>query len=125
MFAFELLNCVAFNLSPDTSISSIGISGISIGIRSGISVVSIVSISLWLSFSRSLSIVSIWVSSIGISGITGVWQTGISVGSVKESSISLGIGLSLWLSRSKSGTDDHKSKLEHVVYLSSIFRLPM
>merc|ERR1712189_87680 len=97
---------------------------------SGISVVSIVSISisLWLSISRSLSVVStigIWVSSIGISGITGVWQTGISVGSVKESSISLGIGLSLWLSRSKSSTDDHKSKLEHVVYLSSIFRLPM
>merc|ERR1711872_824667 len=142
MFAFELLNCVAFNLSPVTSISTISIwavtigirSGISvvsvvsisislwlsisrslsvvtIGIRSGISVVSVVSISLWLSISRSLSVVctiGIWVSSIGISGITGVW--GISVGSVKES---------------RSSTDDHKSKLEHVVYLSSIFRLPM
>merc|ERR1712126_705792 len=110
MFAFELLNCVAFNLSPVTSISTISIWGISIGIRSGISIVSVVGVSLWLSISRSLSVVStigIWVSSIGISSITGVW--GISVGSVKES---------------RSSTDDHKSKLEHVVYLSSIFRLP-
>ena len=61
MFAFELLNCVAFNLSPDTSISTITIS--TIGIRSGISIVSIESISLWFSISITLAVVSISVDS--------------------------------------------------------------
>merc|ERR1711972_1011913 len=95
MFAFELLNCVAFNLSPDTSISTITIS--TIGIRSGISIVSVVGVSLWLSISRSLSIVStigIWVSSIGISGISSsIW---VSIDTI------VSISISLWLSISRS-----------------------
>merc|ERR1719167_34780 len=95
MFAFELLNCVAFNLSPDTSISTITIS--TIGIRSGISVVSVVGISLWGSISRSLSVVStigIWVSSIGISGISSsIW---VSIDTI------VSISISLWLSISRS-----------------------
>merc|ERR1711972_1114852 len=92
MFAFELLNCVAFNLSPDTSISTITIS--TIGIRSGISIVSVVGVSLWPSISRSLSVVStigIWVSSIGIS--SSIW---VSIDTI------VSISISLWLSISRS-----------------------
>merc|ERR1719445_2964453 len=53
-----------------------------------------ISISLWLSISRSLSIVSI--------GTIGIWVT-ISVGSVSKTiSIEIGISISLWLSISRS-----------------------
>merc|ERR1719419_704590 len=75
-----------------------------VSIRSGISVVSVVSIgiSLWLGISRSLSVVStigIWVSSVGIwvstiGRVSGVSES-VSVGSVEESSISLGLWLSI------------------------------
>merc|ERR1719348_1013105 len=111
-------------------VSSIGISSISSSIWESIDI----SVSLWLGISRSLSVsidtMGIWVSSIGISSISSsIWVSisgisGISmsiwvssIGSVKEGWISLGLGLSLWLGKCESSTADHKSKLEHVVYL--------
>merc|ERR1719195_1646867 len=80
-------------------VSSVSKTSISKGIRSGISIVSVVSISLWLSISGSLSIVSIgvWVSVASVSiGI----RSGISIVSIEG--ISISISISLWLSISRS-----------------------
>jgi len=90
---------------------SISIGSVSIGIWSGISVVSIVSISisLWFSISGSLSIVSIgvWVSigsvSIWVTVSSSIWVSSISICSVEKSSVSFGFRLSLWLSISQGG----------------------
>merc|ERR1712102_50486 len=72
-------------------VSVVGISVVSIGIWVGISVVSVVSVSisiglgLWLSISRSLaiviSVVSIWVSIVSMVSISvGIWVGSISIG---------------------------------------------
>merc|ERR1712227_570351 len=110
-----------------------------------------ISISLWLSISRSLSIVSIgtigiWVSiSVGSVSKTISIEIGISISlwlsisrslsvisgiakaisSVQKIGISISLWLSLWLSSGKSGTADHKSKLHHVENMRVQDRLPM
>merc|ERR1719208_628354 len=110
-FCFVLFLQGVYDLSPVW----VSVASVSIGIRSGISVVSAIevssiSISLWLSISRSLSVVSVgvWVSSISIMS-----SIAKAISSVQEIGISISLWLGLWLSSGKSGTD-HKSKLHHV-----------
>merc|ERR1719208_71026 len=95
-FCFVLFLQGVYDLSPVW----VSVASVSIGIRSGISIVSTIevgsiSISLWLSISRSLSVVSIgvWVSSISI--MSGIAKA---ISSVQE----IGISISLWLSISRS-----------------------
>merc|ERR1712177_104348 len=115
------------SISRSLSIVSIGTIGIWVSISVGsvsktISIEIGISISLWLSISRSLSVVSIgvWVSSISV--MSGIAKA---ISSIQEMWISISLWLSLWLSSSKSGTADHKSKLHHVENLRVQVRLPM
>merc|ERR1719422_684566 len=96
-FCFVLFLQGVLDLSPVW----VSVASVSIGIRSGISVVSAIeigSISLWLSISRSLSVVSVGTIGIWVSISVGSVSKTISVSSIEESSISI----SLWLSISRS-----------------------
>merc|ERR1719208_622271 len=98
-FCFVLFLQGVYDLSPVW----VSVASVSIGIRSGISVVSAIevgsiSISLWLSISRSLSVVSVGTIGIWVSISVGSVSKTISVSSIEESSISI----SLWLSISRS-----------------------
>merc|ERR1712029_809847 len=112
------------SISRSLSIVSIGI-WVSISVGSVSKTISIeigISISLWLSISRSLSVVSIGVRVSSISVMSGITKA---ISSIQEIWISISLWLSLWLSSSKSGTADHKSKLHHVENLRVQVRLPM
>merc|ERR1719208_686409 len=114
-FCFVLFLQGVYDLSPVW----VSVASVSIGIRSGISVVSAIevgsiSISLWLSISRSLSVVSVGTIGVWVSSISIMSSIAKAVSSVQEIGISISLWLSLWLSSGKSGTVDHKSKLHHV-----------
>merc|ERR1712111_201005 len=80
---FLWINLLSPGISISVWVSSIRVGSIGIGVSS-IGSIEKSSISLWLSLSRSLSIVSI-----------GVWVSSISISYVEESWVSLGLGLSL------------------------------